>query len=734
MTDTRTNKQIVFAIILAILIFIVDINVQLGVAVGIAYMALVFLGAKFSARRHIVLLAMIGSVLTVAGYYLSPPGGEQWVVLTNRSMTLLGIWLSVWLLMYLKTSESALAESETKFRTLIESSPVCIHEIDLQGKIISMNSAGLDMMGVSSEKEVRGLDYLTLSSPTDQDRVNTLFDRAVEGKGSTFEFGVGNDENLQHFSSSFEPVSDETGRVIKLMGVSQDITDRINREQELLAKTSLLETVLESMTDGISVMDKDLKAVVFNSQFLDLLEFPSDQFQIGDHFEKFIRFNAERGDYGPGDIDDIVRQRVVLAESPKPHDFERMRPDGTALRIVGNPLPNGGFVTTYSDITERKAAEQKIADTQKQLRDAIEGLDEGFVFYDKDDRLVIANSTYKQMYPAQRDIAAGTTFEEAISLSVYAGEVIAAIGQEEDWLVHRLQHHRSNEKVTEQLLSDGRWVKVSEHRTADGGTVGIRTDITELKESKSQAELANTAKSEFLANMSHELRTPLNSIIGFSEMLKEEMHGSLGRSENKEYVGFINGSGKHLLRLIGDILDLSKIEAGEEQLDEEWIDPREIINECTQIVSSRSITKQLSFPINIQAGIPLLHADRLKVIQILLNLLSNAVKFTPAGGEIRIDVFVNEVGSMTFRVQDTGEGISQDDLETVLEPFGQAGDVHTRRHDGTGLGLALVKSLTELQGGTVSLTSELGIGTEVLITFPPERTGHMEDKSSSGKG
>jgi signal transduction histidine kinase/DNA-binding NarL/FixJ family response regulator len=254
---------------------------------------------------------------------------------------------------------------------------------------------------------------------------------------------------------------------------------------------------------------------------------------------------------------------------------------------------------------------------------------------------------------------------------------------------------------------------ISERKSAD----------VRLLDAKEDAERANRAKSEFLANMSHELRTPLNSIIGFSEMLKSETFGPLGRDENKEYVEFINGSGKHLFRLIGDILDLSKIEAGEESLAEEEIDVRVVIDECMQMMSSRALFKQLRYHVDIQKNIPSLLGDRLKVLQILLNLLSNATKFTPEGGEISVEALVDGHNSHQFIVTDTGEGISAEDLKNVMEPFAQAGDVYTRRHDGTGLGLALVKSLTELHGGTVGMESELDHGTVVTIRFPPERTG-----------
>ena len=242
-----------------------------------------------------------------------------------------------------------------------------------------------------------------------------------------------------------------------------------------------------------------------------------------------------------------------------------------------------------------------------------------------------------------------------------------------------------------------------------------------MREARDEAHRANKAKSDFLANMSHELRTPLNSIIGFSHMLQTEVFGTLGSEKNKEYAKIINSSGDHLHRIIGDILDMSKIEAGEENLYEETFDIDEVIHECIDMVSDHAARKDLIIFATVLPDAPLLHADRLKVKQVLLNLLTNAIKFTPDPGEIIIEALRGREGSLLFKVIDTGVGISAKDLKSVLDPFVQTGDTYTRSHEGSGLGLALVQLLMKLHEGTVDVESEVGVGTCVTVQFPSRR-------------
>jgi signal transduction histidine kinase len=243
----------------------------------------------------------------------------------------------------------------------------------------------------------------------------------------------------------------------------------------------------------------------------------------------------------------------------------------------------------------------------------------------------------------------------------------------------------------------------------------------ELRVAKEEAEAANQAKSGFLATMSHELRTPLNAIIGFSEMMLREVLGALGNDQYRAYVSDIHASGTHLLQIINDILDLSKAEAGKIDLTEEIFDLRDVMRSVSQLTAGRVHAASLTQIVELPDDVPPLYGDERKTKQVLLNLITNSVKFTPAGGSITVSASYEAEKGITITVADTGIGIAAADLERVMKPFEQVDSSFSRQHEGTGLGLPLVKAIMELHGGSLELKSELGVGTQVTVIFPPER-------------
>ncbi len=240
-------------------------------------------------------------------------------------------------------------------------------------------------------------------------------------------------------------------------------------------------------------------------------------------------------------------------------------------------------------------------------------------------------------------------------------------------------------------------------------------------EARQRAEAANISKSRFLAQMSHELRTPLNAILGFSEVMKTEVFGAHSVPAYKEYSADIHNSGVHLLGLINEILDLSRIEAGRYELNEESVALVAIIEDCHHLLKLRAANRGITIHEMFEADLPRIWADERAVRQICLNLLSNAIKFTPQGGEIWLKVGWTASGGQYMTVKDTGPGIPEEEIPIVLASFGQGSNSIKSAEQGAGLGLPIAKSLVDLHGGTFVLKSKLRIGTEVVVTFPPER-------------
>lgn len=250
----------------------------------------------------------------------------------------------------------------------------------------------------------------------------------------------------------------------------------------------------------------------------------------------------------------------------------------------------------------------------------------------------------------------------------------------------------------------------------------LKLKNTELEKAKDVAEGANRAKSQFLANISHELRTPLNAIIGFSSILMNQLFGSLGDPKYLEYSKDINESGTHLLDIINDILDLSKAEAGKLTLHYEEVHIGKAISKCLTILSERAQKGKVTITTSIPKMLPMLVADRLRFIQIMLNIISNAVKFTEENGKVHLEVFTrtigDEVSQFVIKIEDSGIGMAKDDIDKAFQSFGQVDSGLNRKYEGTGLGLPLTKKLMELHYGEIGIESEMGKGTVVTLTFP----------------
>lgn len=258
--------------------------------------------------------------------------------------------------------------------------------------------------------------------------------------------------------------------------------------------------------------------------------------------------------------------------------------------------------------------------------------------------------------------------------------------------------------------------------------VGIIYDITERKRmekdlvaAKLMAEDANRAKTQFLANMSHELRTPLNAVIGFAELIKDEMLGAINEPRYRGYADDIHSSGKHLLQIINDILDMTKVEAGTYRLNEDVCDIAKIIGDGVGLVRNQAVQKEIDVRIDMPDDLPFLFADARCIRQIVVNVLSNAIKFTPTSGTVTVSARLSD-GAIAIVVADTGIGMAQDDIPRAFSPFRQLEGSHGRKFEGAGLGLSLIKAMVDLHEGTLQVDSQVGVGTTVTAGFPTRRT------------
>jgi two-component system cell cycle sensor histidine kinase PleC len=395
------------------------------------------------------------------------------------------------------------------------------------------------------------------------------------------------------------------------------------------------------------------------------------------------------------------------------------------------------------DVTEERMAQDRAQTAETRLRDAIDSVSEAFVLWDRRGRLLLCNNAYREFF----------NIEPRILKPGASHELVRKIA---DLAVKRWQPAAGGQGTREAELVDGRWVQISERRTAEGGLVVTAADITAIRRQEAQsraneealrkaverleesrgelaelahkyemekirAEDANRAKSEFLANMSHELRTPLNAINGFSEMMTTEMFGPLGDRRYKEYAGDILSSGQHLLALINDILDMAKIEAGKMTLRYELVGIEDVVEETVRLMRNRVEAAGLTLALEIAPGLPEFEADYRAMKQVLLNLVSNALKFTPRGGRVTVKAEVAGEG-LRVQVTDTGIGISKEDLARLARPFEQIESQHSKSTQGSGLGLALTKSLVEIHGGRFELTSPgPGAGATAGFTIPLRR-------------
>ncbi|MGL6209678.1 MAG: ATP-binding protein, partial [Paracoccaceae bacterium] len=483
----------------------------------------------------------------------------------------------------------------------------------------------------------------------------------------------------------------------------------------VMAERRLWDSV-NTIRDGFAVYDHNLRMVSANKAYLAV--FGELGVGPGTSYAEMLSIAADAEIVILGDTpkaDWLADMTSRLEQNPIPPRVVQFR-NGIWSRLVDRRARDGDLVSLAINITD-----------QMRIWAAIEAIPDGFVLYDREDKLLTCNQRYREIYSLSAPaMVPGTKFEEILRHGLERGQHADAKGREEEWLAERIAHHRNPQGIQEQRLSDGRWIRAHDHPTPDGGHVGLRVDITPLKEheaalqaAREAAESANRAKSAFLANMSHEIRTPMNGVVGMAELLCDTNLSE----EQRLFAETIRSSGEALLVIINDILDYSKIEAQRLTLHPEPFDLERVIHEVVMLLQPRARAKRLDMIIDFDMFLPTRFVgDPGRLRQVLTNLVGNAVKFTDAGHVlVRVVGFEAEGGQqLHVTVEDTGIGIAPEYLDHIFGEFNQVESQSNRKFEGTGLGLAITRRLIERMEGEVWVDSEFGTGSSFgfRVTLP----------------
>ena len=577
-------------------------------------------------------------------------------------------------------------------------------------------------------------------------------DRILDGiQGLLVTGQLAQEYRLRHKDGSYRWVHDvsrleydDSGAPARIIGYWFDLTERKRSEDAHRESEERLRAIVENLMDGLVVIDEAGVILAFNPAAQRMFGYDAGE-AIGE--DVGILMCGDEAKQHDAAIDRYLRTGDSQIIGIGPRGMMARRKDTTKfpVEIAISEVRLGGertFIGAVRDMTERKRVEDALLASQASLANAQRMAHIGNWEWD------IANQTIQWSAELYR-IFALEPQDPGPDYQTFLAYVHPDDRKRVDQIVTKcIECSESAEFQHRIIRQDGeirdmeiRFEMVADAAGAPALMLGVCQDITERKRAeeamraaKQEAELASRAKSEFLANMSHELRTPLNAVIGFSEIISSESLGPVGTPKYREYAADINDSGQHLLDLINDMLDLSKIESGAVELSENAIDVPALVASVITLVKERAERAGIDLVEDIPGDLPQLHGDNRKIKQILVNLLTNAIKFSDRGGRVTLGVWCRPDTEYVFRVADCGIGIAPEDIAKALAPFGQVGNHLHRSSEGTGLGLPLTRALIEIHGGTMDLQSEPGVGTTVTVRFPAQRIRVTEESPVFGWG
>ena len=518
-------------------------------------------------------------------------------------------------------------------------------------------------------------------------------------------------------------------------------SEQVARQDDAKKALTVLRDAVGNISQGLSMFDADLNLLVCNQRFLDLLDFPESLAVAGTPFPAFARHNAERGEYGPGDIEELVEMRVAQARLLKPHQFERERPDGSVLEIVGKPLPGGSFISTYTDITERKQSAREMEKLLKVLHNTISNLTQGVSMYDTDLRLIVCNQRFVELLDLPDSLfVTGMPLESIFRFNAERGEY--GPGNVEELVKARVDLAlRFEAHLFERQRPNGRILEIHGKPLPDGGFVTTYTDITErkrsenaLRDAKDELELRvlertaelseanlllrdmSEMKTDFMNTVAHELRTPLTSIRALSEMLHDDPKMRL--DDRARFLDVIVSETGRLTRLINEFLDLAKLESGRVEWKSANVDLEAIVRKSATALSQLFRDKECRLELDLPKGPWVVVADDDRLMQVVINLLSNAVKFVPQGSGSVIVSATLSPSEISVGIADNGPGVPAQDAEVIFEKFRQAGRRENAKPQGTGLGLPISREIIEHFEGRLWLDPSSKDGARFVFSLP----------------